>query len=105
MNELLRKAAEIAGRILENEEVLVVTHIDADGITAGTIAHTSLLRAGVESRIKFVKQLDESEIEVIKDENTFVWFTDIGSGVLDMLEGIEFAITDTTSHKGLTQCS
>ncbi|AAB90503.1 MULTISPECIES: DHH family phosphoesterase [Archaeoglobus] len=94
MNELLKRAAELAGRILKNEEVLVVTHIDADGITAGTIAHTSLLRAGVESGIRFVKQLDESEIEAIKDENTFVWFTDIGSGVLNMLDGIEFAITD-----------
>lgn len=94
MNELLRKAVEIAREILQQEEVLVVTHIDADGITAGTIAHTSLLRAGVESRIRFVKQLDEVEIEAIKDENIFIWFTDIGSGVIDLLDGLEFAITD-----------
>jgi len=94
VNELLKKAAVIAGEILKREEVLVVTHIDADGITAGTIAYTSLLGAGVESRIKFVKQLDDSEIEKIRDENTFVWFTDIGSGVINLLDGLEFIITD-----------
>jgi len=94
VNELLKRAEEIAERIAEKEEVLVVTHIDADGITSGSIAHASLLRAGIESKVKFVKQLDNVEIEKIKDENTFVWFTDIGSGVVDLLEGIEFAITD-----------
>lgn len=94
MNKLLVRASEIASRLLRQREVMVVTHIDADGITAGTIAHVSLLRAGIESTIKFVKQLDELEIEKIKDENVFVWFTDIGSGVIDSLDGLEFAITD-----------
>ncbi len=94
MNKLLLKASEIAGLLLKQREVMVVTHVDADGITAGTIAHVSLLRAGIESRLKFVKQLDEVEIEKIKDENVFVWFTDIGSGVIDSLQGLEFAITD-----------
>jgi RecJ-like exonuclease len=94
VNKLLVRASEIASRLLRQREVMVVTHIDADGITAGTIAHVSLLRAGIESTIKFVKQLDELEIEKIKDENVFVWFTDIGSGVIDSLDGLEFAITD-----------
>ncbi|MET1124864.1 MAG: DHH family phosphoesterase [Archaeoglobaceae archaeon] len=91
---MLERAAKIAREILKHDEVLVVTHIDADGITAGSIAFESLKRAGVEVDIKFVKQLGEEEVEEIKDENKFVWFTDLGSGQIDMLKGLEFAITD-----------
>ncbi len=94
MEEFKRQAISIASRIAGQDEVLIVTHIDADGITSGTIAHLALERLGIENRIKFVKQLDEREIERIKDENVFVWFTDLGSGQIDMLNGLEFAITD-----------
>lgn len=91
---MLNRASAIAAKIASQEEVLIVTHIDADGITSGAIAHISLERQGIENRLKFVKQLDEAEIEKIKDENVFVWFTDLGSGQLEFLDGIEFVITD-----------
>ncbi len=94
MIELLDKASKLASEILRHEEVLVVTHIDADGITAGAIAYQSLLRAGIEARVEFIKQLDAAAIEKIKDENVFVWFTDLGSGQLGMLDGMDFVITD-----------
>ncbi|WP_456468265.1 DHHA1 domain-containing protein [Archaeoglobus sp.] len=94
MKELLSRASAIAAEIASQEEVLIVTHIDADGITSGAIAHIALERLGIENRLKFVKQLDESEIESIRDENVFVWFTDLGSGQIDLLDGIEFVITD-----------
>lgn len=91
---MLRKASEIADQIASQKEVLIVTHIDADGITSGAIAHLSLERLGIENRLRFVKQLDEVEIERIRDENVFVWFTDLGSGQIDLFDGMEFAITD-----------
>ncbi len=91
---MLNRASAIAAKISSQEEVLIVTHIDADGITSGAIAHLSLERRGIENKLKFVKQLDEAEIEKIKDENVFVWFTDLGSGQLEFLDGIEFVITD-----------
>jgi len=91
---MLNRASAIAAKIAAQEEVLIVTHIDADGITSGAIAHLSLERLSIENKLKFVKQLDEAEIEKIKDENVFVWFTDLGSGQLEFLDGIEFVITD-----------
>nr|WP_230972356.1 DHH family phosphoesterase [Archaeoglobus neptunius] len=91
---MLKKASTIASAIASQEEILIVTHIDADGITSGSIAHIALERFGIENRMKFVKQLDEDEIEKIKDENVFVWFTDIGSGQIEMFDELEFAITD-----------
>ncbi len=85
LRDLLTRARELAGHISEIDEVLVVTHIDADGITAGAVALQALERAGFESEILFVKQLDEERIESIADRNTFVWFTDLGSGQLDLI--------------------
>ncbi len=94
MKELFARASELAGIVKEQKEVLVVTHIDADGITSGSIAKKALEDAGIETRVRFVKQLEKAEIEKIKDENVFVWFTDLGSGQLSSLDGIDFIITD-----------
>ncbi|MFN3384323.1 MAG: DHH family phosphoesterase [Archaeoglobaceae archaeon] len=94
MKELFARASELAEIIKEQKEVLVVTHIDADGITSGSIAKKALEDAGIETRVRFVKQLEKAEIEKIKDENVFVWFTDLGSGQLSFLDGIDFIITD-----------
>jgi len=88
------QTAVIAKEIQKKDEVQIVTHIDADGIAAGAIAQCCLHRAGIENRIRFVKQLDQMTIEHIKDEGLFTWFTDLGSGVLSRLENIEYLITD-----------
>ncbi|MDI9646435.1 MAG: DHH family phosphoesterase [Archaeoglobales archaeon] len=92
--EFDKKARKIANEILKHREILVVTHIDADGISAGAIAYESLKRAGIETSIKFVKQLGDKEIEELKDKNTFIWFTDLGSGQIDKLTDLDFVITD-----------
>ena len=103
MTDIIRKAREIAEVIKGKNEVLVVTHIDADGITSGAIAVESLERAGIEWDVEFVKNLDGEKLEEIADRNVFVWFTDLGSGVLDLIieKGIDCAITDHhTPSKG-----
>ncbi len=89
LRDVLNRAKELAKYISEVDEVLVVTHIDADGITAGAIALQALERAGFESEVVFVKQLDEENIEEIADQNAFVWFTDLGSGQLDLIKKYE----------------
>ncbi len=96
VEDIIRKAYDIASIIRKQEEVLVVTHIDADGITSGSIALQTLERSGIESDILFVKQLDETAIEEIADRNTFTWFTDLGSGQIDLItkKGIDCVITD-----------
>ncbi|HDM66916.1 MAG TPA: DHH family phosphoesterase, partial [Thermoplasmatales archaeon] len=79
---MVRRAKNIADIIKQKEEIHVVTHIDADGITAGAIAIKSLQRLGKEYSIEFVKQLDPPLIKRLKDENhELVWFTDLGSSI------------------------
>ncbi len=86
MEKLVKKAHELAEFLKREDEILIVTHIDADGITSGAIAYKSLERAGKEIKIRFVKSLDETEIEKIADENISVWFTDLGSGQINAIK-------------------
>ncbi|MCS7143664.1 MAG: DHH family phosphoesterase [Archaeoglobaceae archaeon] len=94
MKKFLSRASELAEFVKRQREVLIVTHIDADGITSGSIAKKALEDHGIEVKIRFVKQLDRSEVERIRDENKFVWFTDLGSGQLKSLRDMDFIITD-----------
>ena len=98
MKELLKRAREIADLIRRHDHVSVVTHIDADGITSGAIALESLNRMGVDTDITFVKNLDSDTLQRIADENEFVWFTDLGSGVLDSIIELEIECVITDHH-------
>jgi len=72
-----------------------VTHIDADGITAGAIASETLRRLGKEYSIECIKQLDEVVINKLLTENhELVWFTDLGSGISTQYPEIKKIITD-----------
>jgi RecJ-like exonuclease len=65
----------------------VITHNDADGITAGSIAHKSILREGHSVQTRVVKQLKEDIIAGLgKDEHPLVIFTDMGSGQLQEIK-------------------
>lgn len=91
----MKIAREIALKIKNAEDIVVISHIDADGITAGSIAARSLERLGKNFRIEFVKQLDARIIGNLKDENPqLVWFTDLGSGMLHEMYGLNAVITD-----------
>ncbi len=93
---MCKRAHFLAKTLKSRGEVLVVTHIDADGITSGAIACQALTNSGVECEVTFVKQLDEETIEKLANSGKFIWFTDLGSGQVDLIEkhGIECVIAD-----------
>lgn len=93
--EMIERAGELARVIAGRDHVKIVTHIDADGITAGSIASKALERAEIPYEIEFLKQLDPEAIERLKSEgNSLVWFTDLGSGMLERLGGLNCIICD-----------
>jgi RecJ-like exonuclease len=95
MSTLIKSAKDIADVLKKQVKVQIVTHIDADGISAGSIASLALKRKGIDFDIRFVKKLDEREIAKLKNENpSLVWFTDLGSGAVPMLSGLNFVICD-----------
>ena len=92
---MLKRAGEIAGIIKDSKQVHVVTHIDADGITAGSIALQTLERLGKNCSIEFVKQLDSMVINKLMDKNhELVWFTDLGSSAFSSHKELNMIITD-----------
>ena len=92
---MLNRAREIGNIIKSSKEVHIVTHIDADGITAGVIAYQTLQRLGKQYSIEFVKDIDDQFLEGLKNENhELVWFTDLGSSISNNYSEINKVITD-----------
>jgi RecJ-like exonuclease len=87
----------VAREVSRASDVHIVTHIDADGICAGSIAYRACRRLDLRPEVDFIKQLDDFVIERLSKEvpeGTLVWFTDLGSGQLDRLRGIQCVVAD-----------
>jgi len=78
--------------------ILVVTHIDADGLSSGSIAFSALARRDSAVSVRAVPDLDHRAIERLKaDKFDFYLFTDLGSGLLPSLSealGERFLVVD-----------
>lgn len=95
MEALLSRISQAAERVRRARDVRVVAHIDADGLTAGSIASIALERAGLEHRLEFVKSLTPEELERLRNANAeLTLFVDLGSGVSERLAGMEVVICD-----------
>ncbi len=63
-------------------EIVVVTHIDADGITSGSIMATALARMGAKCTIRTVSDMNPEVIETLKKEDReYYIITDLGGGM------------------------
>jgi len=102
VREYLSTAKIIAERILREKNVLIVSHIDADGITSAGIASKALENASISHEVLFLKQLDSDAINKIKSMGyPLIWFTDLGSGMVHEMHGISAVITDHHSPSNM----
>ena len=92
---LLSEAARAAALLRSAESVLIVTHIDADGITAGSIAFETVRRLGKEHRITFEKKITDETVTMINSaEEDVVWVCDLGSAYMSMFTRQGIIVTD-----------
>ncbi|MFQ5837531.1 MAG: DHHA1 domain-containing protein [Thermoplasmata archaeon] len=92
---MLRLVREAADFLRGASRVDIYGHIDPDGIASGTIASLALERMGIEHRVHFLKKLDSTTVEEIKDNGPeAVWFTDLGSGLFHLLADMRGIVTD-----------
>lgn len=84
MEEFDKIAKRCADKILASKSVLLVSHIDADGLTSAGIMSTAMKRAGIPFTNKFAKKLDPETVDALVDEGAgkMVLFTDLGSGFI-----------------------
>jgi len=86
---------QLVSIIQKASDIHVVTHIDADGITAGAIAVETLRRAGKSYSIEFVKQVDELLLKNLEEkQHELVWFTDLGSSIVSPQQSLSLIVTD-----------
>ena len=84
---ITQAANTIKKHIDTNEFIRVITHIDADGLTAASILGKTLQRAEAVFRIRIVKQLNEEIVkELTSEDHSLLIFLDLGSGSLDLLD-------------------
>ena len=93
----LDKAAEtIARSILRCDQMRVISHNDADGITSAGLVCNALKRAGIPFHATLVNRLDEAVVESIVSP---VVFCDMGSGKPDLISRIKGDVFVLDHHK------
>ncbi|MGV8175231.1 MAG: DHHA1 domain-containing protein [Methanothrix sp.] len=80
---LCKMCMKPAQEIRQRKRMLVVSHVDADGLTSAAITCSALERLGLDYSVLFFRQLDEAALDQIADHNAdLVLFTDLGSGMI-----------------------
>jgi len=92
---LEKNAGKAAAAIAAAGDVLVVAHIDADGISAAAIASRTLDRLKKKHDVVFVKKLDDPSIDMINESPaSLVWLVDLGSGYLSSITRQNVVVSD-----------
>lgn len=80
-------AAALLSRLSrERKRILVITHIDADGLSSGSIAFQALERKGAVVSVRAIPDLDPRTIDSLRGERfDYYLFTDLGSGLINEL--------------------
>ncbi|HUI39889.1 MAG TPA: DHH family phosphoesterase [Methanothrix sp.] len=97
VQELCRKAA---GEIRKHQDVLVVSHVDADGLTSAAVICTALQRLGIDYKPLFFRQLDGTALGQVADLGAdLVIFTDLGSGMVKEICSLGLQAVVADHHK------
>ena len=92
---LIEEAGMAASAIRSADSVRVVTHIDADGITAGSIAAITLQRLGKKYVLDFEKKIsDETIVSINSSTEDIVWICDLGSAYMSKFVRNGIIVTD-----------
>ncbi|MDR2866199.1 MAG: DHH family phosphoesterase, partial [Methanomassiliicoccaceae archaeon] len=93
--KLERDAGKAASAIKDADDVLVVAHIDADGICAAAIASRTLERLNKKHDVLFVKKLDDASVAAVNSSPaSLVWLADLGSGSLSSITKHNVVVAD-----------
>lgn len=82
-----KKAAEIIYSIPKNSRIRIISHYDADGMSAAAIMCKALYRAGYDFHTTLMRNpFDKGLARVSKEENQLIIFLDMGSGQINTIE-------------------
>nr|WP_206203581.1 DHH family phosphoesterase [Thermococcus sp. M36] len=80
--------------------IRIISHRDADGITAGAVLAKAVIREGGSFQLSIVKQLSEELIKELAAEKHRIYvFSDLGSGSIELIERhLDFATVVVADH-------
>ncbi len=97
---MMQKAAECAEAIKKHNHALVISHIDADGLTSAAVICKALDRDGIEYETRFLKKLDSPALNEIADLNAeLTIFTDLGSSMVDEISKLQSEVIIADHHQ------
>src|SRR5437867_5081447 len=80
---------KVSDCIKTRKNISVITHLDCDGITSGSIVTKSLIRSGAKCTVRTVNEFSKNLIEKIKnDSRQFHIITDLGGGFSKDLDNV-----------------
>ena len=78
---------KISDCIKSGRNISVITHLDCDGITSGSIVTKSLIRAGAKCTVRTVNEFNKNLVDKMKnDSREFHIITDLGGGFAKELD-------------------
>ena len=91
---------DAAEEIHRQQNLLVVSHVDADGLTAAAIICTALERLSIDYKPLFFRQLDLGALDEVADQGAdLVIFTDLGSGMIQEISDRHLQAVVVDHHK------
>lgn len=86
--EKAREGAELIKMHIElGHTIRIISHRDADGITAGAVLARAVAREGGTFQLSIVKQLSEELVQELASEKHRIYvFSDLGSGSISLIE-------------------
>jgi single-stranded-DNA-specific exonuclease len=89
LEKLCKKAAELIKSFPKDTRIRVISHYDADGISAATIICKAVYREGYNFHATLMRNPFDKGLERIsKEENKIIIFCDMGSGQIESIEKI-----------------
>ena len=102
ISKLSKKAAEIVLSLPKSTRVRVVSHYDADGISAGGIICNALYREGYDFHATLMRNPFDKGLErLAKEENELIIFSDMGSGQIETMEKLGCKVIIFDHHQYL----
>src|SRR5512136_90593 len=101
--EACKKAVVLLSSLPSSSRIRVVSHYDADGISAAGVLCTALYRAGFEFHATLMRNPFTKGFDRLKNEhNELIIFSDMGSGQIDMIEHLNCKAIILDHHQYLT---
>lgn len=102
--ELCKKASKIILSFPKTTRIRIISHYDADGITAASIISKALYREGYDFHASLMRNPFDKGLErVSKEDNDLIIFLDMGSGQIDTIEKMNCKCIIVDHHQYLKE--